>query len=137
MYGYLLQDWITIQGNALNSSVTQSEADWMSFQKFQDILFWVEVRAVTLAGATNVNLQFETAPTKDPTAFTAMRAATQLVSGTTPLLAPVLLSAGAGAGFMPLARWTRWSAFASGGALSGNWSATFRVSCAANNIMRG
>jgi hypothetical protein len=135
MYGYLLQDWITIQGDSSIASITQSEADWMSFQKFQDIMFWTEVRAVTLAGATSMVLQFETAPTKDPTSFVKMQSSV-LTVGNTPIFQPVLLSS-ATALNAALARWVRWTLIPTGGTLSGNWSATFCVSCAANTIMGG
>ena len=39
MYGFLLQDWITIRGsNSPLVSVTQSESNWASLQPYQDIV---------------------------------------------------------------------------------------------------
>lgn len=65
MYGYLLQDWITLRGTASGATFVQSEPDWMSFQAYSDIVFWLEVKAVTLGGLTSMTLDYETAPVKD------------------------------------------------------------------------
>jgi len=46
MYGYLIQDWLTIRGTQSGANVTQSEMDWLSFQPYQDVIFWLEVKLI-------------------------------------------------------------------------------------------
>jgi hypothetical protein len=138
MYGYMLQDWTTIQGGAISTVVTQAEAEWLDLARFQDVFFYVEVRSLVKAGATNIQLTFETAPTKDATSFTAMVAALNLpAASTTPSYVPVLASSASLSSFPALTRYVRWTLQANGGTLTGNWSATFRVTCAANSILGG
>jgi hypothetical protein len=134
MYGLMLQDWTTIQGGSVNI-VTQAEADWLDLSRFQDVFFFIEVRALTKAGATNILLYVETAPTKDPMTFQNM-AFVNLATGTSPIYVPILASQASG-GAAGLTRWVRWTLLPSGGTLSGNWSTTFRVTCAANSILGG
>ena len=48
MYGYVLQDWITVKQTAASSTIIQNESDWLGFSSFQDIVFWVDIRGITL-----------------------------------------------------------------------------------------
>lgn len=139
MYGYLLQDWTTIE-SASNSPFTQSEADWMSFQAFQDIVLFLEVRAVDLEGLTSLGLAFQTAPAKDEALFSAMQFTTSttpsqsvtLAASSSPVVCPVLLANGP---LVPLARWVRWQLVPNGSVTSGKvWSVCFRIHCAANAV---
>jgi hypothetical protein len=129
MYGYMLQDWTTLDVDPAVGAITQTEGDWMSFQAFQDIVFWTDVRAVNVGGGVNVQLAFETAPSKDDTLFVAMATVTLAVSGA-PTVTPVLIAANPS---VPLSRWVRWRLLAGGGPAS-NWGATFRVMCSANQV---
>ena len=55
MFGYVLQDWITIRGttgaggNAFGGAgdIIQGESTWMGFSSFQDIVIWLDVREAT------------------------------------------------------------------------------------------
>jgi hypothetical protein len=130
MYSYLLQDWTTLRQNQSVTSVTQSEADWMSFQPYQDIAFWFDCDSVILGGATNIQLIFQTAPAKDEGLFQTLGTAQNLSAGTTNVLAINL----SGNPSVPLARWVRWKLAPNGGALAGEWGATFRVHATANAV---
>ncbi|MBK6693883.1 MAG: hypothetical protein IPG50_17000 [Myxococcales bacterium] len=132
MYGFLLQDWITIRGsNSLLVSVTQSESNWASLQPYQDIVFWLEVREITVTAATNITVFYETAPLKDDSLFISMTTNPAItVASTTPTITKVLLQQNPA---VPLARWVRWRLAASA-AQSAAWDMTFRISCAANAV---
>lgn len=134
MYSYLVQDWITLRLDAAQTTITQSELDWMSFQPYQDIVFWLEVRGVLLAGADSISLAYETAPAKDESLFLPMVAAEVLTTGTptAPQIKKVLLSQ-VGAGEYPLARWVRWKLTVNG-VPDPQWGLTFRIHCAANAV---
>ncbi len=90
MYGYILQDWITIRSTQSGVNIIQSEAGWMSFQTYGDIVLWLDTKAVTLAGLTSLTIAYETSPAKDDSLFTPMVAAVTLVAGTSPLITPAL-----------------------------------------------
>lgn len=83
MYGYMLQDWSTARLAAGQADLVQSESDWMSFQGYQDIVFWLEATSVTLDGATNIQVSYETSPTKDNSLFVPMTSAVVLTARTT------------------------------------------------------
>lgn len=132
MYGYLVQDWLTIRGSSLMLSpptVIQSEADWMSFQPYQDIVFWLEVKSWTDGGLTSVTLDYETAPAKDESLFVKMIT-------TTAITAPVsrqdkvLLAQNP---TVPLARWVRWKLTWNGTSTS-EYGLCFRIHAAANAV---
>jgi hypothetical protein len=132
MYGYTLQDWITIRGATSVSSITQGEQGWMGFAPYQDIVFWLDVREITLGGATSINMNFETAPTKDDILFMPMLTSFAMaVTNPTPTVKPVLLSSSTP--LIPLARWARWRLSVVGTATS-SWDVTFRILCAANAV---
>lgn len=130
MYGYLLQDWLTIRGTQSGANITQSEVDWMSFQPYQDIVFWLDVKSVTLGGLTSITLEYQTAPAKDDALFTAMTTAVTLSASTTPTITKVLLAQNP---TVPLARWVRWKVFPNG-TPTGEYGTCFRVYCAANAV---
>ena len=132
MYGYLLQDWTTIRGSTLQLSppgVTQSEGDWMSFQPYQDIVFWLEVKSVTLGGLTSVTLDYETAPAKDESLFVKMITTTTL---TAPINRQdkVLLAQNP---TVPLSRWVRWRLTYVGTSTS-EYGLCFRIFASANAV---
>lgn len=146
MYGYVLQDWITIRGTVPASpaspDIIQGESTWMGFSSFQDIVFWLDIREMTLPGGTSPTLAwyFETSPSKDNNLFTTMTSVGPLSSLTPGVQLPsgalprVILASNPS---VPLATWARWrvSPAASSG-LSGTWDATFRILCAANRVVR-
>lgn len=132
MYGYLLQDWITIKGSQTGVTVTQTEADWMSFQAYQDIVFWLEVKSTILAGATSITLDYQTAPAKDESLFANMVTGVTLVAGTAPVITKVLLGQNP---TVPLARWARWKLTPNGTITAGlEWGVCMRIHCAANAV---
>lgn len=128
MYGFLLQDWVTIRGATTISTVTQSESGWLDLRQYQDAVFWVEVRELSLSGLTSLSMNLETAPLKDESLYVPM--ATQVLAAQTQ---PFVLKAMAASASQPLARWVRWRLSASGTA-STPWDATFRISMAANAL---
>lgn len=132
MYGYVLQDWITIRGSATLTDVVQGENDWMGFSSFQDIVFWVDIREVTNPTSGAINLSLETAPTKDDILFQAMQTITGITTGVT--LKPNILSAAGTT--VPLATWVRWRLHPTGSSTQ-PWDVTFRVLAAANRVVRG
>ncbi len=139
MYGYVLQDWITIRGTIPSTGspdIIQGESGWMGFSSFQDIVFWLDIREASFpAGApNNLTFNFETAPSKDNNLFTVM--ASQTLTSLTPglqALQKVILAANP---TVPLATWVRWR-LTPGGASTNTWDATFRILASANRVVRG
>ena len=132
MYSALLQDWITIRVSSGSTSITQSEADWASFQQYRDIVFWLDVRSLALAGGTDVLVSYETSPAKDESLFVPMVAAVSLsnIVGVTPTITRVLLSQNPA---VPLSRWVRWRLSVAGTPTS-DWGAMIRIHCSANAV---
>jgi len=130
MYSYLLQDWTSPKVAAADGSLIQSEADWLSFQPYQDIIFYVECKGVDTGGTDHIALTFETSPSKDESMFQKMTEV-HLDPGTvgTVQIAKVILSQNPD---VPLARFVRWRLKTD--SASTDWSATFRVYCAANAV---
>jgi hypothetical protein len=127
MHAFILQDWNTIRGATSVTTVIQSEDNWLDLTPYQDVMFWVDCRALT---GTTVQIQFQTSPTKDDTLFTAIVAATTFTASAVQVY-QVILSKTTGSQ-VPLARYVRWvvtSAVGSGV----TWDATFRVLVAANS----
>src|SRR5437879_81813 len=135
MYGYVLQDWITIRGGTAGTAgdIVQSESTWLGFSSFQDIVFWLDVREAVISASQSLTFFFETAPMKDNNLFQAMPTAgagTVLAPAFTKGLQPVVkvvLASGPG---VPLATWVRWRVSPSSG-ITTPWDATFRVLVAA------
>ena len=131
MYGFVLQDWITIRGGSI-ADIIQGESTWMAFSSFQDIVFWLDVREMTTPG-TSLTWYYETSPSKDNNLFSTM-ASTAIATLTPGLQTPlqkVILASGPS---VPLATWVRWRLSPSGSTTP--WDATFRILVAANRVIR-
>jgi hypothetical protein len=72
MHGFVLQDFVTIRGSSTTQTVTQSENDWVELGPFEDFVAWIDIREVTLGGATNIQFNLQTAPIKDEFLFVTM-----------------------------------------------------------------
>jgi hypothetical protein len=129
MRTYILQDMITVRGS--NTTVTQTEADWLDLEPFQDVVIWLELREVTPApGAGTVTLNVQTSPTKDESFFAAANlvSVNLALTGTTMGVqtpTKVIMSTTAGT---PLARYLRWQLTST----STPFDATFRLVVSAN-----
>lgn len=99
-------------------------------QAFSDIVFWLEVKSVTLGGLTSITLEYQTAPAKDESLFVAMVPAVTLTAGTSPTITKVLLSQNPA---VPLARWVRWKIIPNG-TPTGEYGVCFRIHFAANAV---
>lgn len=123
MYGYVLQDWVTI-GNAGTTPIIQNESDWLPFSSFQDIAFWVDVRNVTLG--TTVTIDLQTSPTKDDALFRVLTNCTVAATGAGITVVKNILSTAPG---IPLATWVRWVLTPSVAS-----TITFRILASANRV---
>lgn len=129
MYSFMLQDWITqTVHDSILTGVTQSEADWMSFQAYQDIFFHTEVKAFDKGGADQLVLAFQTSPSKDESMFKDMATFNLDTAGVN--LSKVILSTNPD---VPLSRWVRWVLRPSGSPAT-PYSATFRILVSANAV---
>jgi len=139
MHGFVLQDFVTIRGSTTTQTITQSESEWVDLGPYQDLVTWIDVREVTLGGATNVQFNIQTAPIKDEFLFVTMESSPLTVTAglTAPSVRKMLLSYGtdtAGAP-IPLGRFLRWQLLASGA--TGSWDVVFRIVCCANAVGSG
>ena len=123
MFGYVLQDWVTI-GSASATAIIQNESDWLPFSSFQDIVFWVDVRNVTGGSAT---LALWTAPTKDEALFSPLTNCSVSTAAATIAVVKNILSTNPG---VPLATWVRWTLTPPAAAAS----ITFRILASANRV---
>ena len=125
MRAFVLQDWITIRGGTTITTIIQNEPSWAQLDAFQDVIFWTQVAEVT-TGAGTISINYDTAPIKDETLFTAM--ATQGVSSAslTPTLNKILMASAT----TPVSKWVRWRITQSG--TSSAWDMTFRILLVAN-----
>ncbi len=131
MYDYMIQDWSTFTVDSSQTELVQTESDWLSFQPYSDIVFWLEVRGVVVpSGSTAVTIYYETAPAKDESLFKAMASATVDPTATQPIVDSVILSTDPA---VPLARWVRWR-LAVDGTPAAAWGATFRLYAVANAV---
>ncbi len=113
----LLQDWITVNASDTGSpsSVTQSAHQYIDLGRFEDLVFYLDVRRYT--GAV-VAVNYETSPTRQDSSFL-------------PMIAPITLAAIGlrvdkaffSTAAVPPARYVRWRLSTLGGA----WSATLRI----------
>ena len=129
MFSGLLQDWLTTDG-AGTTAFAQARPDWLDLEPFADVIFWLEVRAVSNPAAGNVVLSYETAPAVDESLFQPLGTVT-LTASATPVITQVKLSASPP---VPLGRYVRWKL---AGTAAGNWSVTFRVFTMANRGTSG
>lgn len=123
MYCFCMQDWITIRGSTSISQFVQSEPFWLDAFGFTDAVFWIDLKEVSLGGATSLNVSFDTSPTKDEGAFIAC-------SGLLGISPGVFTSIPAQIGQF-IARWLRWRFYTSGSP-TGPWDLTFRLFVALN-----
>jgi hypothetical protein len=131
MYGYILQDWITIRGNTTVTSIGQSESGWLGLAPFQDIVLWLDVREFSVGGATSLLMHYETAPTKDESLFTDMVTPVTVALSASPIVPTKILLAQNPT--VPLGRWVRWRLTLNGTATSA-WDATFRILACCNAV---
>lgn len=136
MYGYVLQDWITVKSTmTAGTAFIQNEADWLGFNSFQDIVFWCDFRNVTLGGGT-ITMALQTAPTKDDILFqTLSNCSFNVTTVSTPFTSAGVLPKAilASNPAVPLSTWVRWSLSAT----VANWDLTFRILCSANRTISG
>ncbi len=145
MFGYVLQDWITIRGGTAGSpagDIIQGESTWMGFSSFQDIVFWLDVREATISTSQSLTFYFETSPSKDSNLFVAMKTPSTGLALTPSYTPGVQLDGGvvprvilANTSGPPLATWVRWRIAPSAG-ITLPWDATFRILVAANRVVR-
>ncbi len=126
MDGFLFQDWTTVSSDATSTLVAQSEDGWLDLLDYRDIVFWLDVKSITLGGAAAIAILLETSPSKDERLFMAMDSF-PLSLTTTPLIRKVLEAQNPA---VPVCQWVRWRLQAAGPATK--WGVTFRLHCAAN-----
>ncbi len=119
----LFQDWTTLQGSA-NSSFSQSAPKWQNLELYRDVIFWLEVSAMTTV-STELYMNYETAPIADADLFTPMVTEFLMATSSTPVVTKVLLSQNP---TCPLAGFARWRIRQNAG---GAWRVTFRIHCLA------
>lgn len=123
-----MQDWVTIRGATAVASVIQDEAGYAQLDAYQDVVFWLQVAEFTVPGTGTLTLNYETAPIKDESLFTAMTSVgVTAVSMTPPKISAVILSQNPS---VPLSRWVRWHLVTA--SASAAWDLTFRVLLVAN-----
>lgn len=126
MYALLLQDWVTLQGTAAVTSLTQSELSWLDMSAFLDLVTWLEVTEITTPGTFYCAVQ--TSPTKDEALFTAMNDVVTVAA--TPMAVGVQVGVYLrDTALCPLSHWLRWQILNPGGLV---WNMTFRIWVAAN-----
>jgi len=119
----VLQDWVTIEGTGIDS-IAQSASKWLNLEGYRDAIFWLEVTAATTV-ATELWMNYETAPLNEPTLFTAMVAEFLMTTSSTPVLTKVLLSQNPNC---PVAGLVRWRIRSNAG-LAAAWKVAFRIHC--------
>lgn len=131
MHSFLLQDWVTIQGDDNGGgviSVAQNSAEYLDLDGYQDVVVWWQVSS---ASGGTITLDFQTAPEKDETqaSGSGFRSLTSInyTHGSAvvqALAANIGSSVNAGKASTPLARWVRWNLTCTATAI---WSITFRI----------
>lgn len=115
----LLQDWTTLQGTGA-ISFSQSAPKWLCLEAYRDVIFWLEVSALTTV-STELYMNYETAPIADADLFTPMVSEVLMAASATPVVTKVLLSQNP---TCPLAGFVRWRIRANAAAA---WRVTFRI----------
>lgn len=131
MHSFLLQDWVTINGDGTAgggvSSVAQNSAEYLDLDGYQDVCVWWQVSS---ASGGTVGLDFQTAPEKDETntgsGFKSLRSVAYTHGSTAIQALPATIgtSVNPQTASTPLARWVRWNVSCGAVAV---WSITFRV----------
>jgi hypothetical protein len=116
MSSQLLCDWTTVRAGG-PISIAQGETEWVDLGDDVDATFWVDCREVSTN--PNVQLLFETSPSKDEALFQPITPAITLAASGTPIQVRSVLASAT----VPLARWLRWRLTGP----SGGFDATFRI----------
>lgn len=132
MEHFVFQDWTTARG-AGTTPYVQEAKDWLGLASFQDVVFYLDVKQLTLSPANGVVWKFQTAPTKDEKLFQTIASLAVAAVPAAVTVLPVIASA-VGA-TPPLATWVRWQLVGNPGTVT--WATTFRVLVAANRVSRG
>jgi len=124
MRGFLLQDWKTIRGNSgasgpLVTSIPQGADNWLDLGEYEDVVVTLDCAEWT---NSNVQLAYETSPTRQDASFVAMRQPFAPAVGRTVERIATRFSA------VPPARYLRWRLTCS---VSGTYDLTFRIWIAA------
>jgi len=127
VHGVLWQDWTTFRLTGATNTVVQSEPLWLDVDDYRDVVFWLEVKQLSLGGAGAVICAYETSPSKDEVLFLSM-SSFPLGLTSTPYLTKVLSAQNPS---RPLSKWIRWRLSLSG-TPTGEWGATFRIHCSLN-----
>ena len=139
MHAFVLQDFVTIRGGSTVATITQSEHEWLQLDGYEDLVVWIDVREVTLANNTFVQINLQTAPLKDEFLFVNMESAPLTVAAalSTPSIRKIIM-AGSTAPAVPLGKFVRWQLVTSnGGSVNNSWDVTFRILGCANPIGGG
>ena len=130
MRAFVLQDWVTIRGATAVTQVIQNESNYAQLDAFQDAVFWIQVAEITTSSGT-ITLNYETAPLKDESLFSAMASSSLTTAAMSPpLISKVLLSQNPS---VPLSRWVRWRLTQASATAA--WDATFRILLVANQLV--
>ena len=128
MYCFMLSPWTTLRGQSTVTTIAQSESQWLDLRGFEDFAAWLEVKEVTLSGATHVTLTYQASPTKDDVLFTGVATAINLDTVVGSVVITPVLKANA---TVPLSRWLRYQLGVTGTPTAA-WDASFRIWIAAN-----
>lgn len=128
MYGFVLQDWVSVKSLTSAAPIIQNESDWLGFSSFADIAFWIDIRAFSTSTGTLL-LELQTSPTKDDGLFKTMNSVSPVVVGTP--ISPIPKTLLASNPAVPLATWVRWIITPSA---SATWDITFRILASANRV---
>ena len=129
MRGFVLQEWITIQGDTAIHDVIQSPTDWLNVEAYQDAVLFLEVGALTATGA--IGFLLETAPSSDEALFKPIVASIAMSASVTPLVTKILASSATGTN-PPLAKWLRFHITSTS---TTPWLVRFRASLGLNAAM--
>jgi hypothetical protein len=116
---FCLQDWVTItSGNGDIPSLAQGAARWLDIGDYEDLVFFTEVKSAV----GSVVLTYETAPSREDSAFLPLLTTPYLLYST----GPGLYTASALSCYLaiPPARYVRWRVSVAG---EGSAGLTFRA----------
>lgn len=119
MNTYLLQDWVSLSGDATAAStiVSQPSAAWLDLAHASELTFFLEVSRKV--GAPQ--MKYDTAPLREGAMFQEL-ASFAMPTTTTPLVTPISLYTNPA---IAVARWVRWRIYSDVGSV---WDVTFRLS---------
>ena len=110
-------------------SIAQGANGWLALPEFQDAVFWMDSFVADQAGATTIQMNFETSPVAEDVLFLPMCSLLMpnAVESQTTAFSSLLNQNPA----VPLATWVRWRVSVTG-TLTRSWRVTFRIRVAAN-----